>query len=185
MGQFKFAKTEIPGVLVIESKAFFDDRGYFMETYSQKNFDELGFNQAFVQDNMSRSKKGVLRGMHYQINPSPMGKLVRCVKGKIFDVGVDVRKGSPAFGKWFGDILSDENMKMIYFPPGIAHGFLTLSDDTYVYYKCTGLYSKENERAIIWNEANVKIAWPLREVPEVILSGRDQCHPCLKDADIF
>lgn len=185
MGEFAFIETNIEGVIVIETKAFYDNRGFFAETYSGKDFLKLGFSDQFVQDNLSRSKKGVLRGMHYQINPSPMGKLVRCVRGKIFDVGVDVRKGSKTFGRWYGDILSSENMKMIYFPPGIAHGFLSIEDDTYVYYKCTGLYSKKNERAIIWNDANVKIAWPLKEVPEVILSERDQNHPCLKDADIF
>jgi dTDP-4-dehydrorhamnose 3,5-epimerase len=184
MGQFKFSKTNIPGILVIEPKAFHDSRGFFMECYNLDDFVKNGFGEPFVQDNHSQSKKGVLRGLHYQLHPSPMGKLVRCIKGKIFDVGVDIRKGSPTFGKWFGDILSGENVKMIYFPPGFAHGFLSLEDDTHVYYKCTGLYSKENERAIIWNDPDVGIKWPQDEVGgKVILSDRDQAHPRLKDAE--
>lgn len=186
MGQFKFSKTNIPGILMIEPKAFYDDRGFFMECYSTRDFEANGLPEKFVQDNHSQSKKGILRGLHYQLNPSPMGKLVRCIKGKIFDVGVDIRKGSPTFGKWFGDILSGENMKMLYFPPGFAHGFLALEDDTHVYYKCTGLYSKENERAIIWNDPDVGIKWPLKEIGgEAILSDRDKVHPRLKDAARF
>lgn len=184
MGQFKFSRTAIDGILVIEPKAFYDDRGFFMECYNLKNFEDHGFTVKFVQDNHSVSKKGVLRGLHYQLHPSPMGKLVRCIKGKIFDVGVDIRKGSPTFGKWFGDILSGENMKMIYFSPGFAHGFLSLEDDTHVYYKCTGLYSKENERAIIWNDPEIGIKWPLEEVGgKAILSDRDRAHPGLKGAE--
>ncbi len=184
MGQFKFLRTNIEGILVIEPKAFHDDRGFFMECYNLKNFEDHGFTVKFVQDNHSVSKKGVLRGLHYQLHPSPMGKLVRCLKGKIFDAGVDIRKASPTFGKWFGDILSGENMKMIYFPPGFAHGFLSLEDDTHVYYKCTGLYSKENERAIIWNDPEVGIKWPVEEVGgKVILSDRDKAHPRLKEAE--
>jgi len=184
MGQFKFSRTNIDGVLVIEPRAFHDDRGFFMECYNLKSFEDNGFTVKFVQDNHSVSKKGVLRGLHYQLHPSPMGKLVRCLKGRIFDVGVDIRKGSPTFGKWFGDILSGENMKMIYFPPGFAHGFLSLEDDTHVYYKCTGLYSKENERAIIWNDPEIGIKWPADEVGgKIILSDRDKVHPRLKDAE--
>jgi dTDP-4-dehydrorhamnose 3,5-epimerase len=184
MGQFKFSRTNIDGVLVIEPRAFHDDRGFFMECYNLKSFEDSGFTRKFVQDNHSQSKKGVLRGLHYQLHPSPMGKLVRCLKGRIFDVGVDIRKGSPTFGKWFGDVLSGENFKMIYFPPGIAHGFLSLEDDTHVYYKCTGLYSKENERAVIWNDPEIGIKWPVDEVGgKVILSDRDKVHPRLKDAE--
>jgi dTDP-4-dehydrorhamnose 3,5-epimerase len=186
MGQFTFTRTNIAGILVIEPRAFHDDRGFFMESYNQKNFEENGFTEQFVQDNHSLSKKGVLRGMHYQIHPSPMGKLVRCIKGRIFDVGVDIRKGSPTFGKWFGEILSGENMKMFYFPPGFAHGFLALEDETHVYYKCTGLYDGKNERAIIYNDPAVGIKWPLDEVGgKVILSEKDKAHPRLKDADII
>ncbi len=184
MGQFIFSKTDIPSVLVIEAKAFHDSRGFFRETYNKKQFEENGFKEKFVQDNHSQSSKGVLRGLHYQIKPSPMGKLVSCLKGKIFDVGVDIRKGSPTFGKWYGEILSGDNMKMIYFPPGFAHGFLCLADDSHVYYKCTGMYSPENERAMIWNDPEVGIKWPLDEVGgKVILSEKDQKHPLLKQIE--
>ncbi len=186
MGIFSFKETNIPGVIVIDSKAFHDNRGFFTETYNKGNFSDLKFKDEFVQDNLSKSSKGVLRGLHYQINPSPMGKLVRCIKGKIFDVGVDIRKGSKTFGKWFGEILDDQNMKMIYFPPGIAHGFLSLTDDTYVYYKCTGLYAKDDERAMIWNDPAVGIKWPLDQINgEPNLSDKDKIHPTLKDADLF
>ncbi len=182
MGIFKFNQTPIEGILAIEPKAFADERGFFMETYNQKNFEDSGFMKKFVQDNLSKSSKGVLRGLHYQINPSPMGKLVGCLQGKIFDVGVDVRKGSKTFGQWFGDILSEENKKMIYFPPGIAHGFLSLEDNTFVAYKCTGFYSKEDERAIIWNDPEIGIKWPIDQVSgKVIISERDKVHPRLKN----
>lgn len=171
---------------MIEAKAFYDDRGYFMECYNQKDFVSAGFNEVFVQDNHSWSKKGVIRGLHYQNHLSPMGKLVRCIKGKIFDVGVDIRKGSPTFGKWYAEILSDENMKMLYFPPGFAHGFLALEDDTHVAYKCTGLYSKENESAIIWSDPDIGIDWPLDQVGgRAIVSERDKVHPQLKNARAF
>lgn len=185
MGQFRFTKTSIAGILVIEAKAFHDDRGFFMESYHMENFEDNGFKEKFVQDNLSKSKRGVLRGLHYQINPSPMGKLVSCIQGKIFDVGVDVRAGSPTFGKWFAELLSGENKKMLYFPPGIAHGFLALEDETYVAYKCSGLYSKENERAIIWNDPAIGVKWPIDQVSEVIVSERDKAHPPLSKADVF
>ncbi|OGB87941.1 dTDP-4-dehydrorhamnose 3,5-epimerase [candidate division WOR-1 bacterium RIFCSPLOWO2_02_FULL_46_20] len=186
MGHFKFSKTNIEGILIIEARAFADARGFFMETYNQGNFAEANFNEKFVQDNLSQSSRGVLRGMHYQINPSPMGKLVSCVKGKIFDAGIDVRAGSATFGKWCGEILSDENKKMLYFPPGIAHGFLSLEDDTIVAYKCTGLYSKENETAMAWDDPDVAVAWPVEQVGgKVVLSDRDKVQPRLKDAIKF
>ncbi|MBU1027159.1 MAG: dTDP-4-dehydrorhamnose 3,5-epimerase [Candidatus Margulisbacteria bacterium] len=181
MGQFIFSKADIPGILIIEAKPFRDNRGFFRETYNLSDFEKNGFTDKFVQDNHSWSNKGVVRGLHYQIKPSPMGKLVACFKGKIFDVGVDIRKGSPTFGKWYGEILSGDNMKMLYFPPGFAHGFLCLEDDTHVYYKCTGMYSQKNERAMIWNDPEVGIKWPLDEVGgKVILSEKDQKHPPLK-----
>ena len=184
MGQFIFSETTIPGIISIEARAFFDDRGFFMECYNQQDFAASGFKEDFIQDNHSWSKKGVLRGMHYQLHPSPMGKLVRVIKGKIFDAGIDIRHGSPTFGKWYGEILSGENMRMLYFPPGFAHGFLCLEDDTHVYYKCTGLYSKENERAMLWNDPAVGIEWPMELVNgKVILSDKDKLHPTLKEAD--
>jgi dTDP-4-dehydrorhamnose 3,5-epimerase len=184
MGIFKFSQTPISGILIIEAKAFFDERGFFMESYNQNDFSKNGLTDPMVQDNHSQSKKGILRGLHYQNNPSPMGKLVRCLKGGIFDVGVDIRQGSPTFGQWFGDVLTEDNFKMLYFPPGFAHGFLSLTDDTHVYYKCTGVYSKENERAIIWNDPDIGIKWPLDQVGgQPILSDRDKVHPRLKDAE--
>ena len=145
--------------------------------------DRTSHTNLFVQDNHSCSKKGVVRGMHYQLNPSPMGKLVKVVKGSIFDVGVDLREGSPSFGKWHGDTLSAENKKMLYFPPGIAHGFLSLENDTHVIYKCTGVYSSENERALMWNDPDVNIKWPTNLVSEIILSDRDKAHPSFKTAE--
>jgi dTDP-4-dehydrorhamnose 3,5-epimerase len=155
-----------------------------MESYNQNDFSKNGLADPMVQDNHSQSKKGILRGLHYQNNPSPMGKLVRCLKGEIFDVGVDIRQGSPTFGQWFGDVLTEDNFKMLYFPPGFAHGFLSLTDDTHVYYKCTGVYSKENEQAIIWNDPDIGIKWPLEQVGgQPILSDRDKVHPRLKDAE--
>jgi dTDP-4-dehydrorhamnose 3,5-epimerase len=184
MGIFKFSKAPIEGVLIIEAKAFHDDRGFFMESFNFKDFLVNGFTHPILQDNHSQSKKGVLRGLHYQINPSPMGKLVRCLRGRIFDVGVDIRQGSPTFGHWYGDILTEDNFKMLYFPPGFAHGFLSLEEDTHVYYKCTGIYSKENERAIIWNDPEIGIKWPLNEIGGApILSDKDQAHPGLKAAE--
>ena len=184
MGQFEFKKVDISGILVITPRAFQDDRGYFMECYTLKDFLIKGFTKPFLQDNLSRSKKGVVRGLHYQLKQAAMGKLVKCVSGRIFDVGVDIRQGSPTFGKWYGEILSEENQKMIYFPPGFAHGFLALEDDTRVHYKCTGLYSQKDERAILWNDPDLKIDWPLAEVGgAVILSEKDKVHPCLKAAE--
>lgn len=186
MGQFKFTKTKIAGVLVIEPKAFFDERGFFMETFNHGDFERAGFKEKFLQDNLSRSSRGVLRGLHYQINPAPMGKLVHCLKGKIFDVGVDVRAGSPTFGQYHSELLSEENKKMLYLPPGFAHGFLALAEDNWVYYKCTGMYSQENERALLWNDPDVGIPWPLDQAGgEVIVSERDKVHPGLKNAVKF
>lgn len=183
MSKFKFTKAPIEGILIIEPKVFNDDRGFFMEFYNIDEFAKNGFAEKFIQDNHSRSKKGVIRGLHYQIHPYAMGKLVKCASGKIFDVGVDIRKGSPTFGKWYGEILSGENHKMLYFPPGFAHGFLSLEDGTEVIYKCTGVFNAESERAIIWNDPDIGIKWPLDMVEKVIVSERDSKHPRLKDAE--
>jgi dTDP-4-dehydrorhamnose 3,5-epimerase len=184
MGQFTFHTTPLDGLLSIETKAYFDARVFFMETYNLGDFERSALPLKFVQDNLSCSLKGVVRGLHYQINPHGMGKMVRCVKGKIFDVGVDIRKGSPTFGKWYGEILSGENMKMLYFPPGFAHGFLALEDDTLVYYNCTALYNQAHERAILWSDPEIDIAWPLAEVGgKVIVSDKDKAHPGLKSAE--
>lgn len=183
MSQFKFHKTPIEGVLVIEPKAFDDNRGFFMEYYNKEAFAEIGFEDIFVQANHSSSKKGVVRGMHYQLNPYPMGKLVKVVKGRIFDAGIDIRKGSPTFGKWHGEILSEENRKMLYFPPGFAHGFLSLADGTEVLYLSTGIYNQQSERAILWNDPVVGIKWPLSEAGKIIVSEKDGKHPGIKNVE--
>jgi len=183
MDKFKFTRTEIPGVVVIETRVFEDNRGFFMEYYNKDEFAKKGFAALFVQANHSRSKKGVMRGLHYQLNPHPMGKMVKVIKGSVFDVGVDIRKNSPTFGKWFGDVLSDENKKMIYFPPGIAHGFLALGDENEVVYQCTGTYSQEDERGLLWNDPEIGIKWPIDQVKEVIVSDKDKKHPGIKNVD--
>jgi len=183
MSNFKFTKPPIPGVLVIEPEVYEDARGFFMETYKREAFEQAGLAALFVQDNQSKSAKGVLRGLHYQLNPHPMGKLVRVLRGKIFDVGVDIRKGSPTFGKYFAETLSEENRKMLYFPPGIAHGFLSLEDGSEVLYKCTGSYSKDSERGLLWNDPEIGISWPLKEVGQVILSDKDKRNPGIKQAE--
>lgn len=183
--KFKFTEAPLSGLLIIEPKAFEDTRGFFMEYYNKDEYAKCGFTDLFVQDNHSSSKKGVVRGLHYQIPPTPMGKLVKAVKGSIFDVGVDIRKGSKTFGKWYGEILSEENKKMLYFPPGFAHGFLSLEDSTEVIYKCTGIYSSKDERAILWNDPEIGIKWPTDLVSDLIVSDRDKLHPNLKKADIF
>ncbi|MFH1386545.1 MAG: dTDP-4-dehydrorhamnose 3,5-epimerase [bacterium] len=183
MIKFIFTKTPLDGLLVIEPKVFADERGFFMESYNLNEFKTNGFNEVFIQDNHSRSKKGVLRGLHYQIHPTPMGKLVKCTRGKIFDVGVDIRVGSPTFGKWYGEILTGENHKMLYLPPGFAHGFLSFEDETDVMYKCTGVYSAKDERAIIWNDPAIGIKWPVDLVGKPIVSEKDAKSPLFKDAE--
>ncbi|OGB90789.1 dTDP-4-dehydrorhamnose 3,5-epimerase [candidate division WOR-1 bacterium RIFCSPHIGHO2_01_FULL_53_15] len=183
MGNFKAIPSPIPEILIIEPKVFGDDRGFFMEFYNKNGFAEIGLTDAFVQDNHSRSKKGVVRGLHYQTNPAPMGKLVKCARGRIFDAGVDVRRGSPTFGQWYGEVLTGENHKMLYFPPGFAHGFLCLEDDTDVIYACTGAYSPADERALLWNDPALGIKWPLEEVKKAIVSEKDAQNPKFKDAE--
>jgi dTDP-4-dehydrorhamnose 3,5-epimerase len=184
MGKLTVSQTSLPGLLLIEPKAFGDDRGFFLEFYNRDSFKEFGLAEPFVQDNHSRSKKGVLRGMHYQNNPTPMGKLVKCVHGRIFDVGVDVRKGSPTFGQWFGEILTGDNHKMLYLPPGFAHGFLSLEDDTDVIYACTNVYSPKDERAVVWNDPDLAIKWPLELVGgKALVNDKDQTSPGLKNID--
>ncbi|MFA4905515.1 MAG: dTDP-4-dehydrorhamnose 3,5-epimerase [Candidatus Margulisiibacteriota bacterium] len=180
----KVTKTKIPGVLIFEPRVFEDERGFFMEAYKKSEFAVLGFTEEFVQDNQSRSTRGVLRGLHFQLPSHPMGKLVRCLLGEIFDVGVDVRKGSPTFGQWIGEALSAQNKKMLYFPSGIAHGFYTVSEVAEVFYKCTGEYNKDSERALAWNDPKVGIKWPINN-GQVILSDRDQKHPTLDKLEIY
>lgn len=158
----KVIETKIPGLLIIEPKVFGDERGFFFESYNEKVFNEAtGVSPRFVQDNHSKSVKGVLRGLHYQLPPKAQGKLVRVVQGEVFDVAVDIRKGSPTYGKWVGEVLSAENKKQLWIPPGFAHGFLTLSDTAEFLYKTTDYWSPEHERAILWNDATLNIDWPL------------------------
>ncbi len=178
---FTFHKTDIEGVYIIEPKVFGDERGYFMETYNEKDFKEAGLNYNFVQDNESRSHKGVLRGLHYQRN-YPQAKLVRVTQGEVFDVALDLRKGSKTYGKWVGVILSAENKKMFMIPRGFAHGFVVLSDKAEFVYKCDETYHPEDEGGIMWNDPDVGIIWPYKGEPS--LSEKDKVHPSLKDSKI-
>jgi dTDP-4-dehydrorhamnose 3,5-epimerase len=164
-----------PEVLIIEPNVFGDARGFFMETWHQAKFAEQGLNETFVQDNHSRSGKGVLRGLHYQLQ-QPQGKLVRAINGVVFDVAVDIRRGSPRFGEWVGVELSDENMKQLYVPPGFAHGFCVLSERVDFMYKCTRFYEPEDEYGIAWNDPAIGIDWPDMDV---VLSERDRQLPTL------
>ncbi len=177
---FLFKNLAIPDIILIEPMKFPDDRGFFMETYKHSDFARNGIREYFVQDNYSRSSRGVLRGLHYQKNPYAQGKLVQCLKGRVFDAAVDMRKGSPAFGNWVSVELSEDNGLMLYVPPGFAHGFLVLSDTADVLYKCTSEYAPDSDRGIIWNDPDVHIRWP---VQEPILSDKDKRHPLLRDAD--
>ncbi|ADP77084.1 dTDP-4-dehydrorhamnose 3,5-epimerase [Methanothermus fervidus DSM 2088] len=180
MGKFKFKKTSIPGLYVIKPKVFEDERGYFMETYNAKEFKKANINAKFVQDNQSFSKKGVLRGLHFQYRRQ-QGKLVRVIKGKIFDVAVDLRKNSETYGEWESVILSGKNKKMFYIPEGFAHGFLVLSDTAIVTYKCTDFYYPEYEGGIIWNDPDIGIEWPIDEVDKLIISDKDKKWKPLKE----
>lgn len=173
MGNFVFNKTKLNGVYIIEPKTFRDERGYFMEIYNKKQFSEAGLNMNFVQDNESRSTKGVLRGLHFQKKHS-QGKLVRVTKGEVFDVAVDLRYGSPTYGKWEGVVLSEENKKQFYIPKGFAHGFLVLSDEAIFNYKCTDYYAPYYEGGVIWNDSNINIKWPLDNIDNIILSDKDK-----------
>lgn len=183
MGNFKFNKTKIEGVYIIEPMVFGDERGYFMETYCKKDFEEAGLNMDFVQDNQSKSSKGVLRGLHFQTE-HVQGKLVRVTEGKVFDVAVDLRKGSPTYGQWEGVILSDENKKQFYIPEGFAHGFLVLSDEAVFTYKCTDYYAPDFEGGILWNDPDIGIEWPMEGIEKIILSEKDKKHKLLKDSNL-
>jgi dTDP-4-dehydrorhamnose 3,5-epimerase len=172
MGQFNFIKGDIEGLYIIEPKCFGDNRGYFMETYNYEDFKAAGLDQVFVQDNQSLSKKGVLRGLHYQKSHS-QGKLVRILKGQVFDVAVDIRPDSKTYGKWQGELLTEENKREFYIPQGFAHGFLVLSDGAEFAYKCTDFYHPEDEGGIIWNDSDLGINWPIEEDMELIISEKD------------
>jgi dTDP-4-dehydrorhamnose 3,5-epimerase len=176
---FSFTRTKIPEVILIKPKVYNDDRGFFIETYKLPDFIDAGITDSFVQDNHSRSVKGVLRGLHYQNPPCAQAKLVRVVKGKIYDVAVDVRQGSPTYGRWVGEVLSEENRGMLYIPQGFAHGFCILSQAAEVVYKASGVYSPQAEAGIIWNDKDLNIEWPVKE-PAV--SERDKGWPSFRNA---
>jgi dTDP-4-dehydrorhamnose 3,5-epimerase len=179
----KIIKSTIPDVLIIEPKVFGDDRGFFFESFNQAQFESaVGRKVNFVQDNHSKSSKNVLRGLHYQIQ-NPQGKLVRVLSGKVFDVVVDIRKSSPTFGQWVGEILSAENKKQMWVPEGIAHGFVTLSETAEFLYKTTDYYSPQYERAILWSDPQISIDWPFNGDPS--LSSKDQLASLLVDAEVF
>lgn len=177
-------KTDIPDVMIFEPKVFGDDRGFFFESFSQKVFEEaVGRKVEFVQDNHSKSSKGVLRGLHYQLEPHAQGKLVRCVAGEVFDVAVDIRKSSPTFGKWVGVNLSAENKRQLWIPEGFAHGFMVLSETAEFVYKTTNYYHPESDRGLMWNDSDIGIVWPTQR--DILLSDKDSRQMQLRNADVF
>ncbi|MGK0468607.1 dTDP-4-dehydrorhamnose 3,5-epimerase [Clostridium sp.] len=184
MGKFNFVQTKIKDLYIIEPLILGDIRGYFMESYNKKDFCDAGLTMEFVQDNESKSKKGVLRGLHFQIN-HPQGKLVRVTKGKVFDVAVDLRKDSPTFSKYVGVILTAENKKQLYIPEGFAHGFLVLSKIAIFNYKCTDYYRPEYESGISWTDEDIAVQWPLEGLASVFLSDKDKSLKKLRDIEIF
>lgn len=178
---FEFKKLDIEDVQLIIPKVFDDERGFFLESYKKSDFINNGINIDFNQDNHSRSTKGVLRGLHYQASPKGQAKIVRCIKGEIFDVAVDIRKNSPTFGKWVGEKLSEENKHMLYIPDGFAHGFVVLSDIAEILYKASNEYSKEHDRGILWCDPDIGIDWGIDFEP--ILSEKDRVQPKLKEIE--
>ncbi len=175
----EFEKTKIEGVLIIKPKVFGDNRGFFMETYNENDFKAQGLNYVFVQDNHSKSTKGVLRGLHFQ-KKHPQTKLVRVIRGEVFDVAVDLRKGSKTYGKWVGEVLSEDNKKMLLIPKGFAHGFVVLSDEAEFVYKCDDVYHPEDEGGIAYNDSEIGIDWPIKD--NLLLSEKDKKHPTLKES---
>ncbi len=179
----KVLGTAIPGVLILEPKIFGDERGFFFESYNKRTLAEVaGIDGEFVQDNHSRSAKNVLRGLHYQVK-QPQGKLVRVISGTVFDVAVDIRRGSSTFGQWVGEVLSEENKRMMWIPPGFAHGFYVLSDFAEFLYKTTDYYAPEYERCIFWDDPSLGIKWPFSGIP--VLSSKDRLGKALQDAEVF
>jgi len=173
----KVIETSLPGVIVLQPDRHGDSRGFFLETYREDRLQQFGINAHFVQDNHSRSSRGILRGLHYQLT-QPQGKLVRVARGAVFDVAVDVRRGSPNFGQWYGTVLDEDNMHMMYIPPGFAHGFVVLTDIADFIYKCTDYYHPQSEQGILWNDPDIGIKWPLGDVQ---LSEKDANNSTLKD----
>lgn len=184
MSKIKISKCDIEGLLIIEPKVFEDERGYFFESYNLNDFKEEGLDMVFVQDNQSKSSKGVIRGLHYQ-KQFPQGKLVRCIRGRVWDVAVDLRKSSKTFGKWHGVELTEDNKKMFYIPEGFAHGFVVLSDIAEFAYKCTDFYHPGDEGGIIWNDPEINVNWPIEEGMELIFSEKDKNWKGLKDTFTF
>lgn len=184
MGKIKVTPCNIQGLYVIEPTVFRDERGYFVETYNQNDMKEAGLDMVFVQDNQSMSARGVLRGLHFQ-KQYPQGKLVRVVRGAVFDVAVDLRADSKTYGKWFGVELSSENMKQFYIPEGFAHGFLVLSDEAEFCYKCTDFYHPGDEGGLLWNDPEIGVEWPLEDEVELIISEKDKKWKGLKDTFKF
>jgi dTDP-4-dehydrorhamnose 3,5-epimerase len=180
----KFERTSLPEIVIVEPRVFEDARGFFMETWQARTFAAGGIEANFVQDNHSASRQWVLRGLHYQIK-QPQGKLVRVTQGEVFDVAVDLRKSSPTFGKWVGEYLSDSNRKMMWVPPGFAHGFLVMSERVEFMYKCTEYYAPESERALLWSDPAVGIEWPLPAGVEPIVSPKDEVANTLALAECF
>ena len=176
MGKFNFLKTSIDGVIIVEPTVYGDNRGYFMETYRKQDFYDAGINVDFIQDNHSMSTKGVLRGLHFQKQYS-QSKLVRCIKGEVFDVAVDLREGSPTFGKWEGVVLSAENKRQFFIPKNFAHGFLVLSDEAEFVYKVDDYYHPNDEGGLMWNDKDIGINWPIPDGLEIKLSEKDKLHP--------
>lgn len=181
MGKFIFTKTAIDGVVVVEPTAFGDNRGYFMETYNEQAFKEAGLDYKFVQDNQSSSRKGVLRGLHFQ-KTHPQAKLVRVLKGEVFDVAVDLRRNSKTYGEWVGVLLSEENKKQLMIPRGFAHGFVVVSEYAEFAYKCDDFYHPEDEGGILYADDDLGIEWP--DIGEFVLSEKDKKHPTLRDSKI-
>ena len=183
MAKFKFIETFIEGMYVIEPEVFGDNRGYFMETYDENDFKNAGIDVKFVQDNESSSKKGVLRGLHFQTK-NVQGKLVRVLSGEVFDVGVDLRKNSPTYGKWYGEILSSGNKRQLYIPEGFAHGFVVLSNTATFAYKCTNFYDPSSEGGIAWDDSDIAIDWHISDDMKIILSDKDKNRKTLKEQKI-
>ena len=175
-------QTKLPGVLIIQPRVFGDQRGFFLETFSSERYAEHGITGPFVLDNWSRSRRGVLRGLHYQLRQT-QGKLVQVLRGEIFDVAVDVRRSSPTFGQWAGTTLSEQNKRQFWIPPGFAHGFVVLSEEADFVYKCTDYYAPAHERTLIWNDPTVGIEWPHSTAPQ--LSEKDRAGKLLQDVDVF
>lgn len=180
----KFIPTKIADVILIEPDVFGDERGFFMETWHQGKFADAGINATFVQDNHSKSRQGILRGLHYQMH-QPQGKLVRVIAGEVFDVAVDLRRSSPTFGKWTGETLSAYNKQMLWVPPGFAHGFYVLSEYAEFTYKCTDFYAPEHERSIRWDDSDIGIQWPLIDNNAPVLSEKDAAGIPFKDAEYY